>query len=116
MTLFQSLRTSLLGKTPLAMTILANGRLARVTMWYSACVLSYCLPNAAELPGRRVYMIKCDYGTMQTIFQVVARSLPAIAGQVFWRSFWQCPALLPLRSARIGTVFFANKVCTVKLK
>ena len=41
MTLFRSLRTSPLGKTPFAMTILANGRLARVTTWYRAVCLCF---------------------------------------------------------------------------
>ena len=30
----------------------------------------------------------------RNILQVVARGSPAFAGQVFWRRYWQCPALL----------------------
>ena len=94
MTYFQLLRTSLLGKTPFAMTIHANGRLARVTMWYSGVCLCFEPLLIQRSAGRRMYVTQWDYRSTQNIFVVVDRSSPAFAGQVFWRHFWQCPALL----------------------
>ena len=80
MTLFRPLHTSLLGKAPFAMTILANGRLAQTEQRDSApyaCVASHCLPSAAELLGRRMYVTQWDCRSMWNIFQVVAHSLTA---------------------------------------
>ena len=74
-TLFRPLRTSLLGKTPFVMTDLANGRLARVTTWYSAVCLCFEPLLIQRSAGRRVYVTQWDYRSTRNIFQVVARSL-----------------------------------------
>ena len=94
MTLFQPLRTSLLGKTPFAMTIHANGSLARVTMWYRGMCLCFEPLLIQRSAGRCVYMTQWDYRSTKNIFVVVDHSSPAFAGRVLWQRFWQCSALL----------------------
>ena len=53
MTLFRLLRTSLLGKTPFAMTIIANGRVAReqVAQRRVLC-FELLLTQGSGMPGR----------------------------------------------------------------
>ena len=61
MMLFQPLRTSPLGKAPFAMTILANGHLAQVTMWYSIVCLCF-KPLLAQCSG--ITKMTCVRDTM----------------------------------------------------
>ena len=112
MMLFWPLRTSPLGKTPFAMTILANGCLARVTTWYSAMCLclepllggitrAMCVRdkmwlwvNQEHLPGRGS---KLASHCRSSLAELLAVSFTVV--------------LCIVRA--IGTVLFVTKVCTV---
>ena len=67
MTLFRLLRTSLLGKTPFAMTIIANGRVARATSGTAPC-FEPLLTQGSGMPERRVYEIQLDRMSTRNIF------------------------------------------------
>ena len=97
------------------MTILANGRLARVTRWYGAvCVC--CEPLLTQRSG--ITGTKCVRDTMGTRGQggTASRSWPAARRplvKVFGRTLAVFCTVLRCVVHMIGTVLFSTKVYTV---
>ena len=120
MTLFRPLRTSPLGKTPFAMTILANGRLARVTTWYSAVCLCFrpLLTQRSEITGTTCVRdtMGLQLGQSGTSYRswLVARQPLQVKFLLVVLLAASCN-VVPCVVRTIGTVLFATKVCTVRV-
>ena len=118
MTLFQPLRTSPLGKTPFAMMTLSNGRLARVTVWYSAVCLCFkpLLTQHSRITGTTCVRdtLGLQLGQRGTSYRswLVARQPLQVKFLLVALLAASC-IVVPSIVRAIGTVLFATKVCTV---